>query len=378
MSQAIASKKLLWMVVTLLLAVVLAGAVWRWVFGQSAVQSTNDAFVTADFTLIAPKVSGFIDAVLVEDNQPVKAGQVLARIDAKDYEADLAAADAAIASAHANAENVDAARVRQQALIVQARAVVEADVSQVEFAQHELLRYQNLAGQGAGTLQNFQQAKSRLQTAKALEAEHRAAINAAVKQLDVLGAQHNAALAEVLHAQAMQQRARLSLSYTTLVAPFDGTVGRRSVRVGAYVKPGDDLMAVVPVAQAYIVANFQESQLTYVLPGQSARVAVDTFPGHVFKGHVQSIAPATGVTFAAVAPDNATGNFTKVVQRIPVKIVLDDQQPMTARLRVGMSVEARIDTYIDNHMDNHMDNHIDNHIDSHTENRTATAEVTQR
>ena len=160
----------------------------------------------------------------------------------------------------------------------------------------------------------------------------------------MLQAQHNAALAEVMRAQAMQQRANLDLSYTTLVAPFDGIVGRRSVRVGAYVKPGDNLMAVVPVARAYIVANFQESQLTHVVPGQAASIAVDTFPGSTLKGHVQSIAPATGVTFAAVAPDNATGNFTKVVQRIPVKIVLDDQQPLTRQLRVGMSVDASIDT----------------------------------
>lgn len=193
-------------------------------------------------------------------------------------------------------------------------------------------------------MQNFQQARSRLQTAKALEAEHRAAVNAVTRQLDVLQAQHNAALAEVMRAQAMQQRANLDLSYTTLVAPFDGIVGRRSVRVGAYVKPGDNLMAVVPVARAYIVANFQESQLTHVVPGQAASIAVDTFPGSTLKGHVQSIAPATGVTFAAVAPDNATGNFTKVVQRIPVKIVLDDQQPLTRQLRVGMSVDASIDT----------------------------------
>jgi membrane fusion protein (multidrug efflux system) len=328
----------------MLLVVVLAGAVWRFVFGQSPVQSTNDAYVNADFTLVAPKVSGFIEQVLVEDNQQVKAGEVLARIDAKDYQAEVAAADAAIATAHANVENASAALVRQQALIAQARAVVEGDVSQVEFAQHELLRYQNLAGQGAGTLQNFQQARSRLQTAKALEAEHRAAVNAVTRQLDVLQAQHNAALAEVMRAQAMQQRAHLDLSYTTLVAPFDGIVGRRSVRVGAYVKPGDNLMAVVPVARAYIVANFQESQLTHVVPGQAASIAVDTFPGSMLKGHVQSIAPATGVTFAAVAPDNATGNFTKVVQRIPVKIVLDDQQPLTRQLRVGMSVDASIDT----------------------------------
>jgi membrane fusion protein (multidrug efflux system) len=348
MSETTASKARLWTAVIVVLVVVLAIAVWRFVFGQSVVQTTNDAFVNADFTLVAPKVSGFIDQVLVEDNQQVKAGDVLARIDAQDYEADLAAANAAIATAHANTENANAALVRQQALIAQAKAVVDGDISQVEFAQHELQRYQTLAGQGAGTLQNFQQAKSRLQTAKAQEAEHRAAINAVTRQIDVLVAQHNAALAEILHAEAMQQRANLNLSYTTLVAPFDGTVGRRSLRVGAYVKPGDELMAVVPVAKAYIVANFQESQLTHVLPGQTASVAVDTFPGTALKGHVQSIAPATGVTFAAVAPDNATGNFTKVVQRIPVKIVLDADQPMISKLRVGMSVEASIDTNAQN------------------------------
>jgi membrane fusion protein (multidrug efflux system) len=348
MSETTASRKPLWTAVVVLIVVVLAIAVWRFVFGQSAVQTTNDAFVNADFTLVAPKVSGFIDQVLVEDNQQVKAGDVLARIDAKDYQADLAAANAAIATAHANAENANAAMLRQQALVTQAKAVVDGDVSQVEFAEHELQRYQNLSAQGAGTLQNFQQAKSRLQTAKAQEAEHRAAINAVTKQIDVLVAQRNAALAEVMHAEAMQQRANLNLSYTTLVAPFDGTVGRRSMRVGAYVKPGDELMAVVPVAKAYIVANFQESQLTHVLPGQAASVAVDTFPGTALKGHVQSIAPATGVTFAAVAPDNATGNFTKVVQRIPVKIVLDTDQPMINQLRVGMSVEASIDTNTQN------------------------------
>ncbi|MGZ7456557.1 HlyD family secretion protein [Pseudomonas sp. Ma2-10] len=344
MSQTEVSKKPFWGVAIVLLVLALGVILWRFVLVESPLQSTNDAFVSADFTLVAPKVSGFIDQVLVEDNQQVKAGEVLARIDPKDYQADLAAANAAIATAHANEENASAALVRQQALIAQAKAVVDGDVSQVEFAQHELERYQNLARQGAGTLQNFQQAKNRLQTAKAQEAEHRAAINAVTKQIDVLDAQHNATRADVMRAEAMQQRATLNLSYTTLLAPFDGVIGRRSLRVGAYVKPGDLLMAVVPVSQTYIIANFQESQLTHIVPGQSATVTVDTFPGEQLKGTVQSIAPATGVTFAAVAPDNATGNFTKVVQRIPVKIVLDANQSMTEQLRVGMSVEASVNT----------------------------------
>jgi membrane fusion protein (multidrug efflux system) len=344
MSQSIASKKLISVVAIVILVAVAVIFLWRFVFQTSAVQTTNDAFVTADFTLVAPKISGFIEEVLVEDNQLVKAGDILARIDAKDYEADLAAAKADVATARANTDNADASLTRQLALVQQAKAVVEGDISKVEFAQHELMRYQNLAGQGAGTLQNFQQAKSRLDTAKAQESEHRAAINAVTKQTDVLQAQRNQALANVQHAIAMEKRASLNLSYTTLVAPFDGVIGRRSARVGAYVNAGDNLVAVVPLSSAYIVANFQESQLTHVLPGQAVSISVDTFPGHVLKGHVDSLAPATGVTFAAVAPDNATGNFTKVVQRIPVKILLEHDQSTTDKLRVGMSVEVSVDT----------------------------------
>lgn len=343
MSQTTTIKKPLWAVAIAVFAIVMF-MLGRWIFATNAVQTTNDAYINADFTLVAPKISGFVEQVLVEDNQRVKAGQVLARIDAKDYEADLAAANAAVAIAHANADDASAALVRQQALIAQAKSVVDGDVSQVAFSRQELARYQNLAKQGAGTLQNFQLSQSRLQTALAKEAEHRAAIKAVTDQLNVITAQREAALAEVLHAQAMQQRANLNLSYTTLVAPFDGTVGRRSVRVGAYVKPGDLLMAVVPLTQSYIIANFQESQLTDVHPGQSATVSVDTFPGISFQGHVESIAPATGVTFAAIAPDNATGNFTKVVQRIPVKIILEPRQASADQLRVGMSVEASINT----------------------------------
>ncbi|WP_227495570.1 HlyD family secretion protein, partial [Pseudomonas aeruginosa] len=137
---------------------------------------------------------------------------------------------------------------------------------------------------------------------------------------------------------------RLDLSYCELRAPFDGQVGRRQLRVGAYVTPGSALLAVVPLQQAYVVGNFQETQLTHVSPGQAVEIRVDTFPGEVLRGHVDSIAPATGLSFAPIAPDNATGNFTKVVQRIPVKIVLEPRQAMAGKLRVGMSVEARIDT----------------------------------
>jgi len=221
---------------------------------------------------------------------------------------------------------------------------VDADVAQVEFASHELQRYEHLAGQGAGTLQNSQQAKNRSLTARAELAQHKAALEAARQQTRVLAAQATAAQASVEYAEALLARAGLDLSHTQLLAPFDGVVGRRSVRLGAYVKPGDTVMAVVPLADAYVVANFLEHQLTHMQAGQRVTIKVDSFPGQTLQGTVDSIAPATGVTFAAIAPDNATGNFTKVAQRIAVKVTLDHGQLLASQLRLGMSVDASIDT----------------------------------
>ena len=326
------------------LVVAVVYGVWQVVFSAGPVQSTNDAFVSADYTLIAPKVAGFIDEVLVQDNQSVKAGQLLARIDPKDYQADVQAAKAGVATAQAQQANAWAMLERQRSLIEQAKATVDADYAQVEFAEHELQRYQHLAGQGAGTLQNSQQAKNRSQTARAQLAQHKAALEAARQQTQVLSAQSSAAQASVQHAQALLARAELDLSHTQLLAPFDGVVGRRSIRLGAYVKPGDPVLAVVPLAQAYVVANFLEHQLTHMAPGQRVSIEVDTFPGQTLHGTLHSIAPATGVTFSAIAPDNATGNFTKVVQRIPVKITLDQGQVLASQLRLGMSVHTSVDT----------------------------------
>ncbi|WP_454255675.1 HlyD family secretion protein [Pseudomonas sp. Marseille-Q8238] len=328
---------------TLLAGIVVAGGWYG--LAEHAEQRTNDAFISADFTLVAPKVSGFVEEVLVQDNQRVEAGQLLARIDDRDYRAALAVAVAGVASAQAQLANTRATLERQAAVIEQAEATVQADTADVLFAQHELERYRHLAGQGAGTLQNQQQAQARFDTRRARQTQNRAALVATRKQTEVLTAQRDAARAAVQRAEAEQQRAELDLSHTRLQAPVAGMVGRRAVRVGAFVNPGDVLLAVVPLEQAFVVANFQETQLTHVRPGQVAEIEVDALPGERLRGHVESIAPATGVTFAAIAPDNATGNFTKVVQRIPVKIVLDADQPLVGHLRVGMSVDARIDTH---------------------------------
>ncbi|AWY42150.1 HlyD family efflux transporter periplasmic adaptor subunit [Pseudomonas putida] len=313
-------------------------------FGQRTQQTTNDAYVSADYTLVVPRVAGFIKQVLVEDNQQVKAGQLLALIDDRDLRAaaDAAAAEALVAQAQL--QNARATLERQTSVIAQAQATVVSAKAEMAFAEQELNRYSHLAGVGAGTVQNAQQARTRIDQASARLANATAVLAAERKQVDILTAQRDGAEGGLKRAQAKLEIASFDLSYTRIVAPQDGMVGERAVRVGAYVTPGSKLLAVVPLAQAYVVANFQETQLTHVQPGQVVQVRVDTFGGEALKGRVESIAPATGVTFAAVKPDNATGNFTKVVQRIPVKIVLEPGQPLAERLRVGMSVEARIDT----------------------------------
>ncbi|RMQ43250.1 putative ABC transporter lipoprotein [Pseudomonas cichorii] len=325
-------------------ALVLAGLGLYSLMDSSDRQSTNDAFIAADYSVVAPKVSGFISQVLVEDNQVVKAGQLLAQIDDRDLQTALASAEAGVLTAAAQLEQATAVLQRQTSVIAQARAALVASSAAVKFAEQERTRYEHLAGAGAGTVQNAQQARNRIDTANAQHASATASVVAERKQVDILTALQHSAEAGLQRAQAARDQARLQLSYTRIVAPVDGTVGERALRVGNYVNPGSKLLSIVPLEHAYVLGNFQETQLTHVTVGQAVEVRIDTYPGEVLKAHVQSIAPATGVTFAAIRPDNATGNFTKVVQRIPVKIVLDPQQPLLGHLRVGMSVEASIDT----------------------------------
>ena len=314
-----------------------------WTVGRFQI-TTDDAYVQADNTTIAPKVSGYLNAVLVNDNQPVKTGQVLARIDDRDFAVALQQARADVATAEATIADRHAALDAQQSVIDQARATVEVDRAQEIFAQQDNRRYTALATDGWGTLQKAQEAASRTAASRAAVARDAAALDNATKQVEVLTAQLAAAEAGLAHAQAGRAQAQLNLSYTTIVAPTDGVVGNRTLRVGQYVQAGTQLMAVVPAASAYILANYKETQLTDVHAGQPVTISVDTFPGQVFHGHVDSLAPASGQEFALLPPDNATGNFTKVVQRVPVKITLDQGSAHSVVLRPGMSVVPSIDT----------------------------------
>ncbi|WP_144161270.1 HlyD family secretion protein [Paraburkholderia sp. BCC1885] len=310
-------------------------------------QSTDDATLAADYTLVAPRVRGQIAQVLVEDNQSVKAGDLLAVIDDRDYQTALQGAAADLAAAQARQATLDAQLQRQQDVIRQATATVTADQASVSFAQQNAARYRRLAADGTGTIEDQQRNDATLNQQTALRERDSAALDTNRQQLTVLAAQRNEAAAAMERAQHALEQARLNLSYTKIVAPVDGVVGQRSVRVGAYVDAGTMLLAIVPLQQIYVVANYRETQLAQVRAGQPARITVDGLPGATFRGQVDSIAPATGLTFAPIAPDNATGNFTKVVQRLPVKILLDAGQPQMDRLRVGMSVIPRIDTRAD-------------------------------
>ena len=336
------------LVVSLGIAVLLiaaAGAYGRyyWTVGRF-LESTDDAYVQADSTIVAPKVSGNLSEVLVADNQPVKAGQALAKIDDRDYVASLDQAKADVAAAQADIENVKAALQQQQAVISQARATVGVDQANLTFAEQDNARYGALADRGSGSVQNAQQALSRRDTARATLERDTAAVVAAEQQVGVLQAQLAKANATLLHDQAVQEQAQLNLGYTTIVAPIDGVVGNRSLRVGGYVQAGTQLLAVVPLDAVYVVANFEETQLAAMHAGDPTSIVVDTYSKRAVKGHIDSIAPASGQEFALLPPDNATGNFTKIVQRIPVKIAIDLDDPLRGDLRPGMSVTATVDT----------------------------------
>ena len=295
----------------------------------------------ADNTTIAPKVSGYLSEVLVGDNERVAAGQILARIDDRDFKVALDQAKADVAAAEAAVTSKRAQLDVQQAVIAAAKATIEVDTASQTFAGQENKRYTDLAATGYGSVQNAQAAQSRNASAQAAILRDTANLASAQKQVELLKAEIAQATAAAARASALQRQAELNLGYTTITAPIDGIVGNRTLRPGQFVQAGTQLMSLVPAAGAYVVANYKETQLTAVRKGQPVDVAVDMFPGQVVHGHVDSLAPASGQEFALLPPDNATGNFTKVVQRIPVKIALDTT---SIELRPGMSVIPTIET----------------------------------
>ena len=306
-------------------------------------ETTDDAYVKADSTIIAPKISGYIAEVRVADNEPVKPGQLLAKIDDRDFRTALDQARADVAASEAAVKNLSTQIELQAPLIQQQAAEVDATEANLKFAREERARYDDLMKSGSGTVQRAQQTDAALRAQTAQLQQGKAGLIAANKKIEVLSTERAKAVAQLDHARAVEQQAALNLSYTQITAPVDGTVGARSLRVGQYVQAGTQLMAVVPLDAVYVIANFKETQLTHMRNGQPVELYVDSFQSIGLKGHVDSLAPASGLEFALLPPDNATGNFTKIVQRVPVKIVLDDRG-LTGLLRPGMSAVPTVNT----------------------------------
>ena len=322
------------------------GALWYgydWWSANRFVESTDDAYVGGDVTVIATKIPGFIAEVPITDNQVVRAGDLLVRIDDRDYRAALAKAEAAVAAEQARLKNLAATRRLQQAVIAGAQADIEAAEAEIVVTRFDQDRYRKLSMTAAASLQDFQRADADYKQAIAASKRARAALEAAQQQIEVIDTQVQQAEATLAGAKADRETAQLNVGYTELRAPIDGVVGNRSARIGSYASVGTQLVSIVPVRGLWVDANFKEDQLAHMQPGQAASVEADILPGQIFRGRIVSLAPATGAQFSILPAENATGNFTKIVQRVPVRIQLDREGSEFGLLRPGLSVTVRID-----------------------------------
>jgi membrane fusion protein, multidrug efflux system len=305
-------------------------------------ESTDDAFIAARQFSIAPKVSGYITAVPVTDNQHVAAGDVIARIDDHDYRIALDQAEAQVAVAQANIQNIDAQISVQQAQISSNQAQVEQAKAGLAFAQQQAARYQDLAQKGAGSVQNAQQYSSQLGQQQAALASAQANLELAKRQVDALQAQRKSAKASLAQAKAQHDQAQLNLSYTTVTASQAGRVVNLGAAVGQLAQPGTALTMFVP-DDIWVTANFKETQLDAMRPGQPVTLSIDAYPERVVRGHVASVQPGSGTAFSLLPAQNATGNYVKIVQRVPVKVIIDNP-PSDVALGPGMSVVPTIRT----------------------------------
>ena len=328
------------------LAVIAAAATYGyhyWTVGQY-IESTDDAYIGGNVTDLAPKVSGLIAQVAVTDNQYVHAGDLLVKLDDRDYRAALAKAQAQVAGDRASLTNLDATRAMQLHTIDQAAAEIASAQARIVLAGTNQNRYRRLAATSAGTEQDAQTADATYTQAVAAGAKARAALAAAQAELAVIATQKQTQQAALAGAMADLTTAQLNLGYTQLRAPIDGYIGNRSAELGAYATIGAQLVSIVPSQGLWVDANFKEDQLAHMYPGESVDIVADILPGSRITGHVASLAPATGAIFSILPAENATGNFVKVVQRVPVRIYFDSHDKDVQKLKAGMSAYTTIDT----------------------------------
>jgi membrane fusion protein, multidrug efflux system len=336
-------KKLL-IVLPVVLLMVAAYSSWQWWRDWRFQQSTDDAYVASDISLISPKIEGYIKEVRVEDNQHVSAGQVLFVIDDSDFAAKVAQAQAAVDAAVASVATFETRHDHQVAMINQAAAAVDSAQAEAERADLDQKRYISLVASDVATKQRYETAQADAIKAQANLMRVKAALEAERQQLAVLDAQKHEEQAKREQARAILRLAQNDFDNTVIRAPVDGVVGNRAGQIGQYVKAGTQLLSLVPLPRVYVTANFKETQLTLMRPGQPAEISVDAYPDQVIQGHVESFAPGSGAEFSLLPPDNATGNFTKIVQRVPVRIAVPANSALASLLRPGLSVVVSIDT----------------------------------
>ena len=336
-----------WRAIVFLLAIgVLILVTTRWNRWESNArrQTTDDAYLQADLTPVAAKVSGYVRSMPVQDFERVRAGQLLVQIVDDDYKATVDQLSASVRAAAATVEALKAQRSLQGANIEAAKATIAATTANLDQNDRDLARQHRLLETGSSSTEASEKLQTTHAQLSALLAQNRAQELAAARQLDVLGAQEAQAEATLAAQKASLEVAKINLGYTSIVAPQDGVIGQRQVKPGQFVPVGGQVTSLTPLPNVWVIANFKETQLTHMAVGQKAEVSVDTFPGRTLKGHVLAFAPGSGQQFSLLPPDNATGNFTKVVQRVAVKILIDDADGLTDKLRPGMSVVATVAT----------------------------------
>src|SRR5262245_56457712 len=339
-----AMRKIILSVVALVLIAAAGGGGWYWWTTGRFFESTDNAYVQGDISVISPKVAGYVRAVRVVDNQQVRAGDVLAAIDDEDFAAKAAETRAAVAAEEAAIAGIDRKLEWQSSIIAAAKANVVSAQAELARAQPNYERYKKMVASNVVGRSDYDEVEATLRKAEAEVTRTQAALAAEEGQLVVLLADRKQADAQLAQAQAALTMAQNDLNNTVIKAPVDGVVGNKGVQVGQYVKIGTQLMAVVPLPQVYVVANFKETQLENMRPGQPVEISIDAYPNHKLVGTVESFAPASGAVFSLLPPENATGNFTKVVQRVPVRIVVPRDNPLAGLIRPGLSVVVSVDT----------------------------------
>jgi membrane fusion protein (multidrug efflux system) len=340
MNMSSLNKKVIGLLLCLGALVVGAGG-WAWA-SSNGETSTDNAYVRGDVTSLAPKVAGYVTAVEVEDNETVRVGDVLFRIDDRDYCARLAQAVANVEAAKARLTNIDAETQLQHALIRQAEAQKRSTMAELNLATKAFDRRRELIRSSAVSQAQLDESEAARSRAEAGVSAASATVEAQQQRIAVLATQREAAVAAVAQAEAARDLAQIDLDNTVVRAPVDGVIGNRQVRIGRLVAPGASLLDIVPVRDVWVVANFKETQIEHIRPGQRVRITIDGYPSTTFEGVVDSFAPGSGSAFSLLPTDNATGNFVRVVQRVPVKIRFAGN-PLTGRIVPGLSARVEID-----------------------------------